>query len=46
MNVCGYCEHSVTEHHLGWGRCAGESHDPDYGRYACVCPHFEVNADA
>jgi hypothetical protein len=43
---CAYCEHPSEEHNLSWGRCAGESHDPDYGRYACVCPHFEVNSDA
>jgi hypothetical protein len=43
MNSCGYCEHTVTTHHLGWGRCSGESQDPDYGTYACVCPHFELD---
>jgi len=43
---CAYCEHPHEEHTLSWGRCAGESHDPEYGRYACVCPHFEVDCDA
>jgi hypothetical protein len=42
-NACGYCEHSVTTHHLGWGRCNGASQDPEYGTYACVCPHFELD---
>jgi hypothetical protein len=45
MNSCGACEHTVTEHHLGWGRCAGQAQDPVYGSYACVCPHFEKDSN-
>ena len=43
MNSCGYCEHPAKEHCDGVGRCAGQSADPDYGTYACVCPHFELD---
>jgi len=45
-NYCGSCEHPVSQHHLGWGRCTGQATDPVYGSYACVCPHFEKDSDA
>ena len=44
-NLCGSCEHSITLHDLGFGRCTGQSTDPVYGSYACVCPHFERDSD-
>ena len=43
INVCGSCEHQCPKHHLEWGRCNGQSSDPVYGSYACVCPHFELD---
>ena len=44
-HLCAQCDHTRDEHNMQWGRCSGESQDPDYGRYACVCPHFEQDTD-
>ena len=43
-NLCAYCEHPPTDHSMSYGRCTGESADPDYGTYVCVCPHFELDS--
>jgi hypothetical protein len=42
-HVCQACEHPLTDHAMGWGRCSGQSQDPDYGTYNCVCPHAEID---
>jgi hypothetical protein len=43
-NLCAYCEHPPADHNMSFGRCSAESADPDYGTYACVCPHFELDS--
>ena len=44
-NDCVSCDHPGENHFMGIGRCSGESFDPDYGRYACVCPKYERDSD-
>lgn len=43
-NACQSCGHNANIHGDG-GRCEGESHDSEYGRYACVCPIFVRDPD-
>lgn len=36
----GNCGHTAAEHQDGAGRCRGESYDPIYGTYRCLCPYY------
>jgi hypothetical protein len=43
--ICLNCEHTGGSHSMGFGRCEGDSYDPDYGTYRCMCPKFERDFD-
>jgi hypothetical protein len=32
------CGHRINEHCDGIGRCYGQSRDPEYGVFKCLCP--------
>jgi hypothetical protein len=35
------CGHPEENHCHGIGRCDGESYDPEYGVFKCMCPALQ-----